>query len=302
MKRDLFRRYVWLIDVVRHADKITFEDISNLWIASPLNEDHSAFALRTFHNHRDAIEQLFGIRILCDRSDRNSYYIDYENAPECTRLKIWMLQTLANYNLESEAPDMSSRIILDNIPEDMYGMPTIIEAMRERRVLRLEYDEPGSTVAGRERYVAPYCMRFWNGEWFLLAKDMESREMGIFDLSRILRIGTTERFFVMESGFNSTVFFKNYYGVDVDTSRNPVPVRLRAKGKTRDMIRRHPLHFSQKELISDVDSSLFEYFFVPGDHFIRTILGMGADIEILSPDELRDEFAVLVKKISHKYS
>ena len=77
MKRDLFRRYVWLVDVIRHAKSITYEEISELWKESPLNTDQSPLALRTFHNHRDAIAQLFGIRIHCNRSD-HEYYIQQD--------------------------------------------------------------------------------------------------------------------------------------------------------------------------------------------------------------------------------
>ena len=124
MKRDLFRRYVWLVDVVRHAKKITYEEISELWKKSPLNTDHSPLALRTFHNHREAIAQLFGIQILCNRSD-HEYYIpqDDEHGSE-TKLRVWMLQTLSLSNLSSQSDVMDDRVLLDITPEERHGLAT----------------------------------------------------------------------------------------------------------------------------------------------------------------------------------
>lgn len=63
MTSNLFKRYVWLIDVVNQAGKLTYEEISSLWERSPLNEDRSPLALRTFHNHRYVVDKLFGITI-----------------------------------------------------------------------------------------------------------------------------------------------------------------------------------------------------------------------------------------------
>ena len=62
MTRDLFRRYIWLVETVYSSGRITFEEIANKWKRSSLNNGTS-LVLRTFHNHRAAIEELFGILI-----------------------------------------------------------------------------------------------------------------------------------------------------------------------------------------------------------------------------------------------
>ena len=65
----LFNRYVWLVDVVNRAGRISFEEINKLWCKSSLNEDEEDLPLRTFHDHRTAIEEMFDINIDCDKSD-----------------------------------------------------------------------------------------------------------------------------------------------------------------------------------------------------------------------------------------
>ena len=61
MAKNYFNRYVWLIDLIHRHRHIPLEEIGRQWERSALNEDRSLLAERTFHNHRVAIEDTFGI-------------------------------------------------------------------------------------------------------------------------------------------------------------------------------------------------------------------------------------------------
>ena len=80
---NLFNRYVWLVDTVYQAGKTTFEAINDKWSRSILNESGEDIPLRTFHNHRKAIEQMFDINIECDKKNSYVYYI--ENSDDLRR-------------------------------------------------------------------------------------------------------------------------------------------------------------------------------------------------------------------------
>ena len=56
----LFNRYVWLVDTIYRAGRITFEEINERWQRSSLNETGEELPLKTFHNHKNAIQQMFG--------------------------------------------------------------------------------------------------------------------------------------------------------------------------------------------------------------------------------------------------
>ena len=73
MAKNYFNRYVWLIETIHRYGHITLKDISRKWEQSALNDDGEPLAERTFHNHRLAIEESFGIELRCDRS--LGYYI-----------------------------------------------------------------------------------------------------------------------------------------------------------------------------------------------------------------------------------
>ena len=68
MAKNIFNRYVWLLDTINLRPNIAYQEINNLWRDSPLNDDGKDLPLRTFHNHRQAILDQFGLDIVYSRS------------------------------------------------------------------------------------------------------------------------------------------------------------------------------------------------------------------------------------------
>ncbi len=303
MTGDLFKRYVWLIDVVNHAGKLTYEEISNLWERSQLNEDHSPLALRTFHNHREVVESLYGIKIACNRKGGNYYYIaDNEGAMHSSKLKIWMLQTLSNTRALNKISSYQSRVLANVNPDEKFGLAATIEAMELGVCVKILNSIPMTADHLTEFTIEPYCVRFWGNSWYLLGKRHGKEDMLVFDFSRILNLEISDIEFTYDESFEPVKFFENYYGMDVDPQLKPVAVRLRIGDGTRDLIRTQILHDSQKEVMADYDSSIFEYRLVPGEEFKRRILSMGDDAEVVSPQELREEMAETIRRMAEKYT
>ena len=70
----LFKEYIWLIETIYQAGRITFAEINEKW---QRREESGGVDLSrtTFNRHRDAILDMFGVVIECDRKDGNRYYI-----------------------------------------------------------------------------------------------------------------------------------------------------------------------------------------------------------------------------------
>ena len=70
MAKDLFRKYVWLVDTIsEHKDKrISLAEIQSKWRNSSLNDEGTELSARTFLNHRRQIGLQFGIYIEYDKS------------------------------------------------------------------------------------------------------------------------------------------------------------------------------------------------------------------------------------------
>ena len=74
MAKIYFKRYVWLIDLISRHGYISKRDIDSAWQKSSLNDEREkSIPERTFHNHREAILDMFDIEIAFDRG--HGYYI-----------------------------------------------------------------------------------------------------------------------------------------------------------------------------------------------------------------------------------
>lgn len=91
---ELFKEYIWLIDLLKTYGGITFEEINEKWVQTEMSGGVE-MARSTFNRHKDAIEDIFGIYIECDRSNGYVYYIGNAKVLDDDTIQTWMLSTLA---------------------------------------------------------------------------------------------------------------------------------------------------------------------------------------------------------------
>ena len=197
----LLRRYLWLVDTIRTAQEISYEEIAARWERSSLNDDRTALSLRTFHNHRNAIEKHFGIEIACHRGrGRNTYYIANREAIEDDALNRWMLDSFATGNMLAEHRDMTDKILLEDIPGGTEYLPPILKGLRENRRLQLLYRSYRS-AAHTETVVEPLCVKMFKRRWYLLARKAETNDLRIYALDRIREMNCIDEEFVYPADF-----------------------------------------------------------------------------------------------------
>ncbi len=89
MAASQFNRYIWLVDTIRSAGRISRQDIDRRWADSSLNDrKETCIPERTFHRYKDAIQELFDIEICCDRAAGGLYYIADDGNE--SRTKQWL--------------------------------------------------------------------------------------------------------------------------------------------------------------------------------------------------------------------
>lgn len=67
-------RYIWILNTLIKHRELTFEEIAERWSESELCNG-KPMALRTFHDHRKAILELFGVEIKCNTSNGYRYNV-----------------------------------------------------------------------------------------------------------------------------------------------------------------------------------------------------------------------------------
>ena len=278
----IFEEYEWLVDTIRRAGRITFKDLSDLWERSCLNE-HGPLPRTTFNRHRETIKELFGFDIKCDRSNGNVYYI--ANLHQLDSIKNWMVSALAVRNLIAESHTIQNRILLEPIPFSGETLHHAVCAMKENRVMELTYR--GYEKPERIYIIEPYFIRLYRQRWYVLGHF--ENKFRLFSFDRIVRIKTLNRHFKMPDDFDCEAYFNEYFGIVADEQVMPRRVVIRAHGLERYYLRDLPLHHTQHEIGSTADSTDFELYLRPTDHFIDAIFARGGTIEIISPQSLKEE-------------
>lgn len=298
MASNLLGRYVWLVDMFRKHKYLTYEEINGLWQESGLNYGDE-LPLRTFHNHRKAIGDIFNIYIGCDTKNGYRYYIDEPEQLENDRLRCWLLDSYATLNQIQADKSLAGRIIFEDIPSGHIWLTTITEAMRKSRVLRITHQGFGKPEANRFE-VEPYCLKVFRRRWYLVArspyysernktKGYEPEDVFLtYALDRILDIEETDQAFALKKEFDADEFFQYCCGV-ITSDEEPVRVVVKAYGNFPDYLRTLPLHASQEELGGDDEATLFGYRVKPTFDFYQLLLEQGDQIEVLEPESVRDE-------------
>lgn len=300
----LLRRYVWLIDTIRRTGHITLEEINRKWLdeRSLRLEDDAEIPEGTFHRHRQAIADIFGIDILCNRSNGNTYYIENEEALSTPSFTSWLFNGLSIDNQLLGNRDIASRVIFEDTPGGMEYMPTVIEAMTRNRYLDISYRKFHS--ADEKRWeIVPLLLQQSSRRWYLIAQIEGQTSFTTFALDRITSVRILDREAPDRSDIDAIKRkFDEVIAINLDDDFDCEKVVLRVYGNQRTYIETLPLHPSQRIKKTGEDFTDYEYNLRPEYQFQHEILRLGRTAEILAPAWLRDEVHWLATEIAARYA
>jgi hypothetical protein len=289
MAKDLFKRYIWLIDTIYRAKKITLKEIKEKWLR--YDSENEPIPTRTFHNHRSAIEDFFDIVIECDKS-QNAYYIEDKEQLSGSVAKNWLLNTLTVSNLVNESHKLKNRILFEYIPSGQQYLTSIIEAMRENLTLWVSYQSFIQEKA-HEFEIAPYALKIFKQRWYVLANSTAEDKLRIYALDRLQCVETTKATFKLPKDFDAETYFSDCFGIIAMDEQKPETIKIKVSAYQANYLRSLPLHHSQTEERKE-EYSIFTYKLKASYDFRQEILKYGSDIEVLSPEWLREEIAETV--------
>lgn len=300
MAKNYFDRYVWLIDVVNRHGHITKKEIDELWYRSPLNERRDkTLPERTFHNHREAILDTFGIELKCDRT--LGYYIANSEDLEGDSIREWLLSSMSMNNLLKEGREMRERILFEKIPSSQRWLSLIVNAMRDSMAIEMTYqsfwrDEPSTFTA------YPYCLKLFRQRWYMLAKSEGKDELRVYSLDeRMIDIKTTDEKYKLPAKFNAEQFFSEYFGIIVGTDWEPQEVKIKVVNDQVKYFDSLPLHDSQRKVAEESNEkyTVYRYHLAPTFDFKQELLSRGPAVQVLAPEafrlEVMDDVAAMAK-------
>lgn len=302
----LFKEYIWLVNTIRRAGRITFAEIQEKWLDAEISEGVE-LARSTFNRHKDAIEDIFGIYIECDRKDGYRYYIGNAEDLDEDTVQNWMLSTMTVNDIVAESKPLHDRILLQHIPCDDL-LPMVIEAMRKQVRVAVKYRKYG-TDAVSEVDFEPYCIKLFNQRWYVLAHfhrdatpEKEERDYyGVYAFDRVQEMALTDTHFEVRKDFDAQMFFAECFGVVSGDGTHAERIVLRAYGVQRYYLRDLPLHPSQKEIAAGEDYADFEMTLRPTIDFCGHILSLGNQVKVLEPSSLAERIRQMLEEALKMY-
>ena len=279
--------------------QMTFEEISRRWQLSNIGDGRS-IPLRTFHQHRTAVEELFGIEIKCNTSNGYKYYIANPEVLKNDKTRKWLLNSFNLSNMITAGHNMKDRILFEDIPHGNEYLQTVIDAMQQSKELAIDY-QPFYTH--RASYtIHPYAMKAYHQRWYVLGYIKELNAIRNIALDRLLEMTITEESFSFPENFNAEKYYENTVGIFVNDDLSPVKVKLKAYGYQIEYLRSLPLHKSQRETLSKYgEFCVFEYKLCLTPELSSQILAMGENLEVLEPTELRDDIKRRLNDCLNRY-
>ena len=294
MVTELLQKYIWLVQTFVRAGEqgLTLGELSDRW------EDRfdSPYSRRTFNNHREAVEEVFGIRIECNRST-NRYFIGYskdiidENAETA-----WLINTFTvNSMLALGKERLSGRIAVEDIPSGHIHLTAIMEAMTSNNEIIIEYMKYTSNEVSSYT-LRPYAVKESARRWYVIGYCIERKQLRVFGLDRVHQLRISDRTFRMPAGFDVDEAFATSFGPYLPEGPGRTIV-FRAKETEARFLRDLPIHPSQKEIKISKTGGLsdrtvtFEIFASLNKAMIMEFCKHGSRLEVLSPSDVREAVA-----------
>lgn len=278
-------KYTWLIETIRRAGKISHKDLSDKWLSHKQLSDCRPLHRATFNRWRDAIYDQFGIVIECQKTGGYLYYIANPEDIDEDKLKKWMLDSFAVGNVIGENMALKGRILVDEIPSGRDHLTTILEAMKDNRVICITY-HPFKKSQGYTFPIEPYCVKLFENRWYVLGRNNRD-EIKIYGLDRIENVEVTSEKFKLPSDFEADDYFSATFGIVIGTGEKPEKIIIRADEDHKHYLKSLPLHHSQRLIEDAGEYADFEIFVAPTYDFIMKLLQGGSKIEVIEPAHLR---------------
>ena len=284
-----YQRYIWLLNLLFPSKKLTLTEICGAWQHCPLS-DGKPLPERTFHVHRKAVEEMFGVEIACETTGKHRYFVKNPEDLENNFEREWLLKSYSIPDQFSTFRMMGDCVLLEKMGRGTQYVDYLLTAIRFRRVIKLEY-QPYLKASVQFKFF-PYALKAYRKQWYVIGRKSDSEKIICICLDRIKSGGfsLTEEKFERPADFHIQEYFANVVGVFREENVLRQSVRIKVYGVKVEDLRSLPLHSSQREIKGKHgEYQIFEYKLALTPELETEILSMGEKAEVLAPQELKEK-------------
>ena len=303
--QSLISKYVWVINTILQAGKISFEELNRKWLRNTEISRGVEIPKRTFDHWKMAIADIWGLHIENEGNGEYRYFIRNEKEIRENGLRAWFYNAFCVSNALVCSQSIKDRILLEYVPSGQKYLQSIIEAMKENRVLNITYHDYNKNDENSFD-VHPYCVKLFRQRWYLVARRTNTyyynKEPFVYMLDCIKDLQAKDETFEMPKNWSAEDFFDGCFGIGADLRIGKQLVKLKVSAGRANNIRDLPMHESQKEIECNEEYSIFSYHLRPEFDFQQELLWNGEDIEVLEPAWLRKEMSRRILRMLNKYT
>ncbi|SDF33600.1 helix-turn-helix transcriptional regulator [Sporomusa acidovorans] len=149
-----------------------------------------------------------------------------------------------------------------------------------------------------ERLIDPYVITFRGSAWYLVAYCHLRKAVLLFRMDRIKKASETKEPFILPSDFSAQEYFSGSWLIE---RGEPIHVKLKFLPEAARWVRTETFHPSQRITECEDGTIIFEATVNGRREISRWILGYGAEVEVLEPEELRSYLKDQVEQMAKVY-
>lgn len=274
---------IWMVSYLIRRGPDTQENIINEW-SKHINEDIEIHR-NTFGNYRKKAEELFGTEISYNPVTKQ-YYIEDKSLITHNAMYKWLLQSVSASNVISRRSRLKDRIMLETTSGGEEFIEPITEAMEKGLCIKMAYQAFWDET--KERTIEPYYIKLFKRRWYLIGKRRDTEEFRTYCFDRIRSVSLSDVQYKFNKEQSAETLFYDYYGI-IQYPVEKVHVIIKVTCEQGMYIKTLPLHHSQKLIHQDDDYMTFELYLKPCYDFVKELLSSGSELEVISPESLREE-------------
>jgi predicted DNA-binding transcriptional regulator YafY len=175
----------------------------------------------------------------------------------------------------------------------------LLHAIQGRRVVSLSYRKFKSEGADA-LLVHPYLLKEYRNRWYLIAWNNDRSDYRTYGLDRMESVEEQDETFAVRSDFDADHFFKHSFGISKSTEA-PQNVRVRCNQLEYEYLSAQPVHPSQQLVRIDEDVYELQLHVLVTFELVHFLLGLGAAVEVIAPESLRQRMEAVHRAALDRY-
>lgn len=204
--------------------------------------------------------------------------------------------------IDSTVPDSRSYIQFEqNRTLGNEYIDPVFNAIKGKSALRITYQPFGKD--SQEWLIHPYLLKEYRNRWFLIGRKDAQEYIVNIALDRIKKIKNAKEQYLENDLFNPQLYFNNMVGVTMPLGSTVEKIDIRVNKQQLPYILTKPIHSSQSIVKQYKNGeAILSLEVIINYELTALLLSYGSSLEVLKPESLRKELAVIAGQLSAIYT